>query len=60
MMKTNVTVDVATSFLYKTRTMQALLDEKTEFCGKSINEIVYLLELELAGNMYEWRMQAIL
>lgn len=60
MEKNGVTADAAVEALYATRTMQALLDEKTEFYAKSIHELQYLLELERQNDMYTWKMQAIL
>ncbi|MCI8439609.1 hypothetical protein [uncultured Oscillibacter sp.] len=60
MEKNGVTADAAVEALYATRTMQALLDEKTEFYAKSINELKYLLELERQNDIYAWKMQAII
>ena len=60
MEKNGVTADAAVEALYATRTMQALLDEKTEFYAKSINELKYLLELERLNDIYAWKMQAII
>ena len=60
MEKNGVTADAAVEALYATRTMQALLDEKTEFYAKSINELKYLLELERHNDIYAWKMQAII
>ena len=60
MEKNGVTADAAVEALYSTRTMQALLDEKTEFYAKSINELKYLLELERQNDIYAWKMQAII
>ncbi len=60
MEKNGVTSDAAVEALYATRTMQALLDEKTEFYAKSINELKYLLELERQNDIYAWKMQAII
>lgn len=60
-METNgATADEAIGALYATRTMEALLDEKTEFYAKSIQELKHLLELERRNDMYAWKMQAIL
>ena len=60
MEKNGVTADAAVEALYATRTMQALLDEKTEFYAKSINELKYLLELDRQNDIYAWKMQAII
>ena len=60
MEKNGVTADAAVEALYATRTLQALLDEKTEFYAKSINELKYLLELERQNDIYAWKMQAII
>lgn len=60
MEKNGVIADAAVEALYATRTMQALLDEKTEFYAKSINELKYLLELERQNDIYAWKMQAII
>ena len=60
MEKNGVTADAAVEALYATRTMQALLDEKTEFYAKSINELKYLLELERQNERDAWKMQAII
>ena len=60
MEKNGVTADAAVEALYATRTMQALLDEKTEFYAKSINELKYLLEPERQNDIYAWKMQAII
>ena len=60
MEKNGVTADATVEALYATRTMQALLDEKTEFYAKSINELKYLLELERQNDIYAWKMQAII
>lgn len=60
MEKNGVTADAAVEALYATRTMQALLDEKTEFYAKSINELKYLLELERQNDIYAWKIQAII
>lgn len=60
MEKNGVTADAAVEALYATRTMRALLDEKTEFYAKSINELKYLLELERQNDIYAWKMQAII
>ena len=37
-----------------------LLDSRTEFYAKSLNELKYLLMLEQQNNMQEWKSQAII
>ena len=60
MKKTGLSKDIAVSQLYRSKTMQCLIDEKTEFYAKHINEIKYLLELEMQGKNDEWHRQAII
>ena len=60
MEKYGLTPDKAIEELYATKTMDALLDSRTEFYAKSLNELKYLLMLEQQNNMQEWKSQAII
>lgn len=55
-----ISSDLVIQQLYATNTMQCLMNKQTEFYTKHINELTYLLDLELAGDTKNWRMQAVM
>lgn len=56
--KTNGDRDKAVEIMYKSKTYKCLKDVETGFYLKSVNEIRYLMRMELAGNEEKWNIQA--
>ena len=58
--KSGKDIDTVASRVLATRTYSALMDPTSEFYAKSVEELIYLLQLESRRDIKTWERQAIL